>query len=138
MVLEEPAGFSEVEHTADWEIEIWAPDLPALMEQAAFGMYALAGVKLEQEERVGRRLHLKYLDDESLLVEFLTELQWFIEDQNLAFDQFMFAFVDNFVQVDLYGARITKLYKEIKAVTYHNMNIQQDSRGLYVRVVFDV
>ena len=36
-------GFREHAHTADWELEVWAPDLPALLEQAAHGMYAISG-----------------------------------------------------------------------------------------------
>ena len=32
------AGYREIEHTADWELEVWAPDLAALLEQAARGM----------------------------------------------------------------------------------------------------
>ena len=39
-------GFREHAHTADWELEVWAPDLPTLLEQAARGMYAISGVQL--------------------------------------------------------------------------------------------
>jgi SHS2 domain-containing protein len=39
------AGYREREHTADWELEVWAPDLPRLLEQAARGMYRLAGLR---------------------------------------------------------------------------------------------
>ena len=41
------AGYRELEHTADWELEAWADDLPGLLEQAARGMYALSGVRLD-------------------------------------------------------------------------------------------
>ena len=44
----QPAGFREKEHTADWELDVWAPDLPALLDQAARGMYWLMGAQLEE------------------------------------------------------------------------------------------
>ncbi|MFC2053874.1 archease, partial [Chloroflexota bacterium] len=33
----EIAGFREIEHTADWELEVWAPDILELLKQAAIG-----------------------------------------------------------------------------------------------------
>jgi len=32
-VSKENPGYREVEHTADWELEVWAADLPGLLEQ---------------------------------------------------------------------------------------------------------
>ena len=46
------AGFQEIEHTADWALQVWAPDLPILFTLAAEGMNSLAEVKLAEGERV--------------------------------------------------------------------------------------
>ena len=72
--MEQPAGFLELRHTADWEIEAWAPDLPKLFEQAAIGMYTLSGTHLYPEPRITHNLELVAADAESLLVKFLSEL----------------------------------------------------------------
>ena len=64
------AGFQEVEHTADWELHVWAPDLGALLEQAARGMYQLSGTRLAGAPRVRRNLEIQAVDAESLLVRF--------------------------------------------------------------------
>ncbi len=56
LVNDSSQGFREIEHTADWELHIWAPNLVALFEEAAGGMYKLSGTLLESRARVARSL----------------------------------------------------------------------------------
>ena len=132
-------GFLEHAHTADWELEVWAPDLPILLEQAARGMYALSGVQLQAGSSQKRSIILHATDAESLLVRFLSELLWIEQDQRLGFDDFSITVDDDYnLQVELRGSTIANLDKEIKAVTYHNLEVQTTSQGLHVNIVFDV
>jgi SHS2 domain-containing protein len=132
-------GFREHAHTADWELEIWAPDLPSLLEQAARGMYALSGMRLQKGPHQTRTIALHAADAESLLVRFLTELLWVEQEEGLGFDDFAIT-IDNLfnLQAVMGGAAIANLDKEIKAVTYHNLAVQTTSQGLRVNIVFDV
>ena len=132
------AGFIERSHTADWELEVWAPDLPALFEQAARGMYMLAGLRLQEGPYVKRRLELQANDDEILLVQFLDELLYLQSVEGIAFGKFQLQITGNELKAELEGAPVASLDKEIKAVTYHNIKIQAGPRGLEVRIVFDV
>lgn len=132
-------GFQEHEHTADWELEVWAPDLSGLLEQSARGMYALSGMQIRDGLRQTISINLHCEDRESLLVRFLTELLWLEQQQGLGFDEFAIT-VDsqnNLIAV-LGGSAITKLDKEIKAVTYHNLAVEIYQMGLRVTIVFDV
>jgi protein archease len=134
-------GFREHAHTADWELEVWAPDLPALLEQAARGMYSLSGVRLGEEARQEQTMRIKAEDAESLLVQFLSNLLWAEEDQQLGFDQMTLKIArDDTYQLEavLSGAHISGMDKEIKAVTYHNLQVENTSQGLRVNIVFDV
>jgi SHS2 domain-containing protein len=132
-------GYREIEHTADWELEVWAPNLSTLLEQAARGMYTLAGTHLQPGPRKIKQLSLNSLDAESLLVDFLDELLWLGEDEGLAFEQFKISIQNNSsLDAVLVGALIAQQTKEIKAVTYHNLRIIKSLRGLEVRIVFDV
>ena len=114
-------GFFEHEHTADWELEIWAPDFFGLLEQAARGMYTLAGTRLAEEPRQTLFLDLDAFDRESLLVKFLTELL------NLASRSSWLLTFSSLLKkgpalcVTVEGAPILSQDKEIKAVTYHNL-----------------
>ena len=69
-MMDEAERFRKVEHTADWELEVWAPDLPGLLEQAARGMYSLTSTHLDEKPRISRELELSAPDLESLLVAF--------------------------------------------------------------------
>jgi SHS2 domain-containing protein len=132
------AGFSEREHTADWELEVWAPDFPGLLAQAAQGMYSISGVRLKEEPPQKREIHLTALDRESLLVRFLTELLILGEQEHLGFDVYQLALEGEQLSAVLEGAPIASQDKEIKAVTYHNLSIRETGQGLMVNIVFDV
>jgi SHS2 domain-containing protein len=131
-------GFREREHTADWELEVWGPDLATLLEQAARGMYALTQTQLNPETRLTRAFELPYHDPESLLVDFLSELLYLGEDQGIGFDSFDIQLDGDELRAELEGAPIKSQAKEIKAVTYHNLRVRQTERGLEVNIVFDV
>ena len=132
------AGYREIEHTADWELEVWAPHLPELLRQAALGMYALAGVRLQDAPRHSRVIELQAEDGEGLQVAFLSELLYLVETENLAFDRLEIQIEEERLRARLEGAPIARIGKEIKAVTYHTMKIQQRADGLKVNIVFDV
>ena len=131
-------GFEEVEHTADWELRVWAVDMAALLQAAAVGMYSLAGVKLMPAPRVNRAFSLAVTELETLLVEFLAELLYFSEMDGLGFDKYTLLVGENSLQAALEGAPISSMEKEIKAVTYHKLEINKTRQGYETNVVFDV
>ena len=133
-----PSGFREIEHTADWEIHVWAPDFPALLEQAARAMGALSEISLAKAPRVHRSFVLQFFDQESLLVDFLSELLFYGEDQGIAFDKYDINFNEDSLFAWVEGAAIVNQAKEIKAVTYHCLSVRSTARGLEVNLVFDV
>jgi SHS2 domain-containing protein len=131
-------GYRELAHTADWELEVWAPDMSGLLCQAADGMYRLMAVELASGPRQRRRLELEADDRESLLVEFLQELLFLCESDGLAFDSLELCVEDLRLQATLEGAPVASQAKEIKAVTFHRLAVQKTARGFETRVVFDV
>ena len=131
-------GHREIEHTADWVLEVWGPDMETLLQQAAHGMYRLMGVKLAIGDRVEHSLQLDAADREALLVEFLGELLYLMESEGVAFDELEMRVDDGRVAARLTGAAIASQRKEIKAVTFHRLLIEDSGRGLRTRVVFDV
>jgi SHS2 domain-containing protein len=134
----ETAGYRELEHTADWELEVWGPDLASLLEQAARGMYALSGTHLQSGPRQERTIQIEAPDPESLLVKFLDELLFAGEQDNLGFDGYKIEVHENRLNAVLHSASIASQDKEIKAVTYHRMRVDQGPDGLHVKIVFDV
>jgi SHS2 domain-containing protein len=137
--MQSEIGFLEHAHTADWELEVWAPNLPTLLEQAAHGMYTISGVQLLPGNVQDHTINLQAADAESLLVRFLSELLWIEQDQHLAFDHISIHIDENYyLNARLSGSIIAQIDKEIKAVTYHNLDVKTTSGGLRVNIVFDV
>ena len=132
------SGFREIEHTADWELEVWAPFLADLLLQAAFGMYQLVGVQISASPRLVYELRLKFTEPETLLVDFLNELLYIAESEGTIFDQFDLKIEGDQLHAKLIGAPVVSMGKEIKAATYHNLNIVETNHGLLANIVFDV
>lgn len=133
------AGYEEIDHTADWALRAWAPDLPGLFEQAALGMYALMNTRIvDGGERVRRELNFEALDLESLLVVFLGELLYLDEVEGLAFDQFTIQVGEENLAVVAEGGAVDGQTRIIKAVTYHGLAVEAVPGGYQAQVVFDV
>ncbi len=132
------AGFREIEHTADWQLHVWAEDLAGLLIQAALGMLELSQIRLSADQKVTEEFELEIIDRESLLVDFLAELLYYAEEQKLAFDGYQLKIQDNKLLARINGAPIESQAKEIKAVTYHCLEVRNTDFGLEVQIVFDV
>lgn len=131
-------GFRELPHTADVALEVWADDLPSLFSEAARAVNFVAGARLGTGPRQRRSLRLEAIDDESLLVAFLTEMVIAQEQEHLGFDEFELTIEDRGLHGEARGSELTSLAKPIKAVTFHNLSIRRADRGLEVEVVLDV
>ena len=134
--------FQELPHTADWSLRVWAADLPALFVEAASGMNTLSGAQAAPGPLVERTVALSAADVETLLVAFLSELLYLTEQERLAFDKVHVNLVESpgewRLKAKLTGAPLVSLTRAIKAVTFHNLRIENTARGVQVEIVFDV
>jgi SHS2 domain-containing protein len=139
-VNEDFADFEEIEHTADWALRVRGHDLPELLVNAARGMSRLLVPDLTLiSTDVERRFELDAFDAESLLVEWLSELAYWAEAEMLVFREFDLRQVTpSHLEAVVRGGRAPNLQKQIKAVTYHNLEIITRDNGLETTVVFDV
>ena len=137
---ENAPAFQVVEHTADWSLRVYGRDLGQLFANAALGMASLLVVDLSLlAADVERQFELDAFDAETLLVDWLSELAYLAEDEQLVFHEFEFRDVsDNHLSAVARGGRAESLAKHIKAVTYHNLEIIRTDAGLTATVVFDV
>ena len=130
--------YEEIEHTADYAIRVWGEDLPSLFIAAARGMNALTG-GIPADTSLEREIQIKARDLESLLVAWLEELAFLIETEGEIFDQFeMLAFSPTILQARVGGGPVAELDRLIKAVTFHDLSIQETAAGWETSVVFDV
>jgi SHS2 domain-containing protein len=130
--------FEELPHTADRCLRVRAIDLPGLFKDAARGMYALSGAKAATSPRTRRTLELTALDTEGCLVSFLTELVVAMELDQTVYGHFTIHVEPPKMLVRMDGTPLKSLRQAIKAVTWHNLQIQHNAEGYSVEIVFDV
>lgn len=132
--------WEEIEHTADWALRVRGEDLRALFENAARGMAWLAGGEATPGAKpVSKLIHLDAPDYETLLVDWLTELLYWMEDDDLVLAEIRVERVEALaLEAEVQGTAGAAFSKHIKAATYHGLNIRQSEDGWEATVVFDV
>lgn len=130
-------GIQEISHTADEAIEVSGFSIEDLFINAANGMLAIMGI-IKKKRRMGKeKILLSGKDLESLLVTFLNEIVYYVEQKkfpnNFKIDisNFQLECIFDVVPVD-------SIRKEIKAVTYHHINIKHEKDQFSTQLVFDI
>jgi SHS2 domain-containing protein len=131
--------FVEVEHTADVAICVWGKSLGELFANAAYGMASqladIQDVELTMEELI----ELQAEDVEMLLVEWLSELLYLGERENVVFVEFdMTEVTPHRLRAAARGGPIIEHQGHIKAVTFSELDIERTDRGYQTVIVFDV
>ncbi len=131
--------YEEIEHTADWAIRVRGRDFAELLENAARGMIDLAGLSPQQSPPHHCTLKLDATDRESLLVAWLEEILFNIESRRKTFTSFDLRISHDInLEAHLTEVPIAAINREIKAVTFHDLEIKQTADGLEATIVFDV
>ncbi len=141
MTKNKRAGFEELAHTADLEIRVWGEDLVSLFRQAAAGMIQLSGVEelAEGISSVQQNISLEAMDIEGLLILFLEELLYRLTEDYMVYEIQKLSISSEYtLKAKLTGAQIKSYQRDIKAVTYHNLNIRNTADGYEVNIVFDI
>ena len=136
------SGYRTIDHTADKAIEVWAPDLGTLILEAARGLIALL---VEADELTPQRriqIAVDAGEPELLLHDALAEILHLTEDEGLMpLDVELLNTVAGGVTLEVGVVDMTAAAPHalglLKAVTYHNLNIERTPTGLRTQVVFD-
>jgi SHS2 domain-containing protein len=132
-------SYEEIEHTADIGLLVTAKTWPGLLIQAAQGMFALMGVETLDVQSTQRIIHVNASDREGLLVQWLEELLFLIETNACGIVGIRFISVEyNRLTAELSERDMISPPDLIKAVTYHDLSVQQINMGWSVKIVFDV
>ena len=136
------SAFSEIPHTADYALRIRGRDFSELLQNAARGLYSLMGAKGDETYKgppVEKQISLDAQDAEGLLVEWLSELAYWVESESFIGSDISISELDSdHLRAAVGGWKAERIEKHIKAVTYHNLKIRRIDAGLEATVVFDV
>ena len=132
-------SFEEIEHTADRAFRVMGRDLADLLENAACAMKALDGLRTTREPSAMREIEVEGVDRESLLVNWLNEILFLEQVQQLVCERFhIYELNDYHLRARVDARDCSESYTHIKAATFHNLKIRQTPEGLEAEVVLDV
>ena len=134
--------FEILEHTADVGIIAYGTNMKEAFGNAAKALFSLITELDDVEEVEYRDIELTAPDQESLLVEWLNELIYLFDVENIIFKRFDITRLNNTqLKARSYGQRVDssrhKLKTGVKAATYHMLKIDRDN-GCRVQVLFDI
>lgn len=131
--------FEEVNHTADIAIHVWGRDLAELFANAAYGMACQITDADNVPQTTERSISQEAEDAEILLVEWLSELLYLGERDDLTFTDFaMREVTSNRLRAVAQGGPTREHHAYIKAVTFNELEIAQTDEGYETTIVFDV
>ena len=134
--------FEIIDHTADVGIVAYGADMSQAFANAARALFSLITELENVDEVLHQDIELTATDEESLLVEWLNELIYLFDTENIIFKRFD---ITQLSQTQLkarsYGHKVDsskhKIKTGVKAATYHMLKIDK-SNGGKVQVLFDI
>jgi SHS2 domain-containing protein len=143
--------FEIIPHTADIKIRVYGNSLEELFKHALIGMFQSIQPLISGCRTVGdriicdtlpikREISVESPDVTALLVDFLSEALYLSDVHNEAYlDVFVQEIDQTHVLAILYGAEVRGFeVVEIKAVTYHELEIVQKNGVWQADIVFDI
>lgn len=138
-----PPWLQLLDHTGDTGVIITAPDLRALFARAAWSMFAVITDPDHVRHREKVQVEVDASDRAALLVRWLSELNFRHITQHKLFSQFqLIELSDSRLTAEVYGEPIDPdrhtVYTEIKAVTFHQLEIEETATGWRTKIIFDL
>ena len=137
------AWFRTIDHTADLAIVAGAPDLAALFDRCAAGMTSLLAEGEPPRAVIAHPITAAGGDLPELLVDFLRQVLWLHVSTGFLYADARFERLEPVALAAVVrGERLDPvrhtLVREIKAVTYHALEVTTEPGDCRARVVFDV
>ena len=134
--------FELFDHTADVGIVAYGSDLKEAYANVAYGMFSLIADLKEVHEEIQRDIDIQALDRESLVVDWLNELLYIFDVDQVIFSRFeITALSQSKLRAKAYGEKIDtsrhQLKTEVKAATYHLLKVEEGN-GFKIQVILDI
>ena len=142
-MTDRPRGsFEFIDHTADTGIRVEAPTLEDLFETAGLAFTEVVTSAESLNCSVERRFKLEEDNLETLLVSWLQELLYLLDTEELVFARFQVKLHDCSLEATAWGEVFDPdrhmIKTEIKAVTYHQLEVAESDQGWQAQVIFDI
>jgi SHS2 domain-containing protein len=135
--------FEILDHTADIGIIVYGEDLKALFENAGKAFFHLITDGRKVRRRTERKITIKGESLERLMVDWLSELLYLHDVEKLLFKEFTVESVGKdglkaIARGEPFQEGVHVIKTEVKAVTYHRMEVRQEKGRWRAQVIFDL
>ena len=135
--------YQTIDHTADIGITVQAHSEEALFKEAARALSELLFGKRPFAATETTTLEIKGSDWPDLMINWLRELLFLWNGENMIPGPVGIRRIEAFkldatVPVDRTGCTPLDVLNEIKAVTYHQIQVENDADGWRARIIFDI
>lgn len=132
-----------IPHTADIGIRAYGKDLKELFKNAACGMFDIIADIDGLKSSLSLPIEVSAPNKEELLVAWLGELLYHFYTKQIIFFDFQIEKIDEgSIKATAFGRHVgqnrNRLKTEIKAVTYHELKIEQKENTFTANLIFDV
>ena len=135
--------FDIIDHTADVGIIVYGGDIKQLFHNAALALFSLIIDIRSIKEKLWHQVEVSSENRDDLLVEWLNELIYLFDAEQLLFNRFEIESLDNNqLKAICCGEKFDptrhRITMGVKAATYHMLEVARDSKGYRARVIFDI
>jgi len=135
--------FEILDHTADIGIIVHGDDLKMLFENAGEAFFHLITDLRKVKCRIERRIEIEEESLDRLMVDWLSELLYLHDVETLLFKGFKVESVgrDGLKAVargEPFQEGIHVIKTEVKAVTYHQLEVRQEKERWRAQIIFDL
>jgi SHS2 domain-containing protein len=131
------------DHTADLGLEIFGKDERELFSNAAFAIFDLTVDLHDVNASEVRRISITGSDREDLFINYLREILYIFNGEGMLLKEFSILEISSRrlvgeVRGEAFNPERHSIKAEIKAVTYHQVEVGKNKGGWKARVIFDV
>ena len=135
--------FEILDHTADIGLIVYGEDLKTLFENAGEAFFHLITDLRKVRRRVERRIEVRGEALERLMVDWLSELLYLHDVENLLFKGFKVESVGEeglkaIVKGEPFQEGLHVIKTEVKAVTYHRIEVRKENSKWKAQIIFDL
>ena len=135
--------YEHFEHTADLGLRVRAADLNGLFAEAARGLFAMMVENLvDVRPMQTATFEISGQDHEYLLFDWLNELLFTFDKQKLVLSEFDVCVNEDGLTATTRGEPLDparhQLSHEVKAITYHQLIVEEQSDGWFAELIVDI
>ncbi|MFC1883477.1 archease [Thermodesulfobacteriota bacterium] len=132
-----------LEHTADLGIIVRGDDIQTLFETAAMALMHILVKGRSSQTPVRDRLSVSADDTDDLMVRWLSEILYLLEGEEMVVTGVKIPVIypsslEAVIEKVPFDPEIHEIQREIKAVTYHQINVSPIEGRWQARIIFDV